>query len=145
MAIVPSGTTTELGTTGLQTLRAAGTALTNAYVVCTNDLKIDNYDQVEVLFTLTTVAGMTSFEARISVSQDGTNWFPRPRQTAAGGTVTVVSEDPVTYDVSAMVAGVNRLPVLAFIELAAYIRVEVKATGTVAASDILVEAIANKR
>src|SRR3990172_10168364 len=145
MAIVPSGTTTELGTTDLQTLRAAGALLTNSYVVCTNDLKIDNYDQVEVLFTLTKVAGMTSFEARISISQDGTNWFPRPNKSTAGSTTVVVAEDPITYDVSAMSNGVNRLAPLAFIELAKYVRVEVKATGTVALSDILVEAIANKR
>lgn len=146
MAEVPAGTTVEVESTGLQALRASA-VLTTSYVDCTNQLKIDNYDQVTLFFDLTVVAGMTSFEWRVTVYQTSgasATSYNRTSQVTAGGVTTETLEGDHTIDVSAFAPGTYRFRT-SFAETAAYVRVEVKATGTVVASALAVTGVANKR
>ena len=111
---------------GYVELRESG-ALTNSYVD-THYTRVDWYTQIALAFDITQ-GSITSFEYKVWWSKDGTNWYQECTETVAAG---IITQTPAYYTVaiSGDTAWYAPVPFAAN-----YIKLQVKATGTVTGSD----------
>ena len=105
-------------------------ALTGSYVD-TDHTRVDYYTQIALALDITQ-GGLTSLEYIIWWSKDGTNWFQEVTETVAASVITHVACN-YTIALTGDIAIYAPVPFVAN-----YIKVQVKGTGTVTGSAVIV-------